>query len=135
MLEAYRGLLDSFRQQFAATVSTVARADEAVVVHCQGGRDRAGLASALVLRLAGVPLDAIAADHALSDENWAPFNEEWYAEAPDEQERERRRRIAAPAGATMAEVLAGLDVREYLLGGGATADDLDRVVVRLCAWS
>jgi protein-tyrosine phosphatase len=135
MREAYLALLEGFPRAFAATVSAVARADSPVVVHCQGGRDRTGLASALMLRLAGVPLDVIAADHALSDENWAPQNEEWLAEAADEWERERRRRVIRPAGETMAQVLDGLDVREYLLAGGASDDDLDTLVVRLRRWS
>ncbi len=135
MREAYLALLEVFPRAFAATVSAVARADSPVVVHCQGGRDRTGLASALMLRLAGVPLDVIAADHALSDENWAPQNEEWLAEAADEWERERRRRVIRPAGETMAQVLGGLDVREYLLAGGASDDDLNTLVVRLRRWS
>jgi len=135
MREAYLALLEGFPRAFAATVSAVARADSPVVVHCQGGRDRTGLASALMLRLAGVPLDVIAADHALSDENWAPQNEAWLAEAADEWERERRRRVIRPAGETMAQVLGGLDVREYLLAGGASDDDLNTLVVRLRRWS
>jgi len=131
MREAYLGLLGRFRRELAGTVTTVARANAPVVIHCQGGRDRTGLASALILRLAGVPLEAIAADHALSDESWAPYSKEWHAEAPDEWERERRRRVTQPAGRTMADVLAGLDVRDYLLGGGASTADLDTLVVKL----
>jgi protein-tyrosine phosphatase len=135
MLEAYRGLLDAYAPRFAATLTAVARSPSPVVVHCQGGRDRTGLASALMLRLAGVPLDAIAADHALSDENWAPQNEQWLADAADDWERERRRRIIEPAGETMARVLEGLDARGYLLAGGGTEQDLDTLVVRLRGWS
>jgi protein-tyrosine phosphatase len=135
MLVAYRALLESFQPRFAATLSRVARSESPVVVHCQGGRDRTGLAAALMLRLAGVPLDVIAADHALSDENWAPQNAHWLAEAADEWERERRRRIIQPAGETMAGVLDGLDVRDYLLAGGVTVNDLDALVVRLQRWS
>jgi hypothetical protein len=135
MLVAYRGLLEHFAPRFAATVTAVARSETPVVVHCQGGRDRTGLASALMLRLAGVPLDVIAADHALSDVNWGPQNERWLAEAADEEERERRRRIQAPAGETMAQVLDGLDVRDYLRGAGAEDRDLDTLVVRLRPWS
>jgi protein-tyrosine phosphatase len=45
-------------RELAGTAVTVARAEAPVVIHCQGGRDRTGLASALMLRLAGVPLDA-----------------------------------------------------------------------------
>jgi protein-tyrosine phosphatase len=135
MLVAYRAPLESFHPRFAATLSRVARSESPVVVHCQGGRDRTGLAAALMLRLAGVPLDVIAADHALSDENWAPQNEQWLAEAADDCERERRRRIIQPAGETMAAVLEDLPTREYLLEGGASSDDLDTLVVRLRRWS
>jgi protein-tyrosine phosphatase len=134
MLEAYVGVLEDFRPQFAAAVDAVAAAEPPVVIHCQGGRDRTGLVAALVLRLAGVDPETIAADHALSDESWAPYNVPWFEEAPDEQERARRRRIATRAGRTMAEVLAHVD-REYggprdFLGGIAGAD-LDRLVLRL----
>jgi hypothetical protein len=135
MVDAYRGLLEEFRSRFAATVTAVARADDPVVIHCQGGRDRTGLASALMLRLAGVTLETIAADHALSDENWAPQNEQWISEAPDDWEQERRRRIVQPAGETMARVLEGLDVHAYLLAGGTSPADLHKLVVRLGGWS
>ena len=54
MQEAYRGMLDHFAAEFASAVTTVATADEPVVVHCLGGRDRTGLACGLMLRLAGV---------------------------------------------------------------------------------
>ena len=128
---AYAGLLGRFQRELASAVVTVARSESPVVIHCQGGRDRTGLASALILRLAGVALEPIAQDHALSDEHWAPRNEQWCAEASDDWERERRRRIVRPAGRTMVEVLRDLDVRAYLLAGGATEDDLDRLVVRL----
>ncbi len=132
MREAYLGLLAGFQREFAGAVAAIARADATAVVHCHGGRDRTGLVSGLILRLAGVPLEAIAADHALSDESWAPHNEQWYAEAVDEAERERRRRITRPAGTTMAEVLAEVDVRRYLREGGAAEHDLDTLVVKLC---
>jgi protein-tyrosine phosphatase len=117
----------------------VGAADGITVIHCQGGRDRTGLVVALMLRLVGVDLEAIAADHALSDESWAPYLDEWFAEAPTEAERERRRRIAAPAGRTMAEILEEIEeryggVRRYLLEAGASEDDIDRVVLRLRSW-
>jgi protein-tyrosine phosphatase len=131
MREAYLGLLGRFQGELTAAAVTVARSEAPVVIHCHGGRDRTGLACGLMLRLAGVSLKTIAADHALSDENWAPHNERWCAEARDEWERERRRRVTQPAGATMAEVLADFDVEEYLRGGGATREDLDTILVRL----
>jgi protein-tyrosine phosphatase len=136
MRVGYLALLEHFRQQFVRAITEVATADAPIVIHCQGGRDRTGLVVALVLALAGVDAEAIAADHALSDENWAPYLEDWYAAATTEAERERRRRIARPAGRTMVEVLDEVDSgyggpRAYLRGAGASEEDLDRLVLRL----
>jgi protein-tyrosine phosphatase len=134
MLEAYLGILEDFRPQFAEVVDAIADMAAPVVIHCHGGRDRTGLTAALLLRLAGVDAETIAADHALSDESWAPYNVRWFEEAPDGAERARRQRVAAPAGRTMAEVLAEVDlryggVRAYLRD--ALPQNIDRIVVRL----
>jgi hypothetical protein len=89
----------------------------------------------MALWLAGVEPEVIGADHRLSDDSWAPYHADWFAEAPDEQERERRRRIAQPAGDTLAEVLQEIEQREgirnFLLGAGADEAALDRLVARL----
>jgi protein-tyrosine phosphatase len=135
MHEAYLALADRFRGEFARTLTLLGEADPPAVVHCAGGRDRTGIACGMALWLAGVEPDAIAADHALSDESWGPFGHEWLAEAPDEVERERRRRILQPAGRTLADVLEEIErregVRELLLGAGADEAALDRLVARL----
>ncbi|HUZ16068.1 MAG TPA: tyrosine-protein phosphatase [Gaiellaceae bacterium] len=131
MQEAYTGLLDRFGPEFAGAVTAIARAEEPAVIHCLAGRDRTGLVSALMLRLAGVELDAIAADHARSDDYLAPWWEPWYADAPDEEERERRVRVTRMPANAMADVLAEVDAREYVLAGGAASHDLDRLVARL----
>jgi hypothetical protein len=89
----------------------------------------------MALWLAGVDSDVIAADHAMSDESWGPHNDEWLAEAPDDTERERRRRILQPAGRTLADVLEEIEetdgIRARLLAAGADAEALDRLVARL----
>jgi len=136
MREGYAAVLDRFRPQFARAVAELAAAEKPVVIHCQGGRDRTGLVVALILRLADVDPEVIAEDHARSDEFWAPLIEDWFASAPDELERERRRRIAKPAGRTMTDVLADLEsrhgsVRAFLEGGGAPASDLDEMRAEL----
>jgi hypothetical protein len=89
-----------------------------------------------VLALAGVEMDAIVLDHVRSEESWAPFLDAWYAESPTEAELARRRRVTAPAGRTMAEVLEHVEdsyggAYAYLTGAGASAEDLDRLVLRL----
>ncbi len=131
MQEAYHGLLGGFPEQFASAVSTVARADGPVVIHCHAGRDRTGLTCALMLRLAGVEIEAIAADHAWSDEFLSHWWQPWHDDAPDDETRARRQRVTDMRVSAMAEVLDEIDVREYLIGGGASSQDLDTLVVRL----
>jgi protein tyrosine/serine phosphatase len=135
MREAYLELADHYRAEFAQALTALGEADPPAAIHCAGGRDRTGIACGMALWLAGVERDAIAADHALSDESWEPHNEEWLATAPDEEERERRRRILQPAGRTLAEVLEEIElrdgIRERLLGAGADAAALDRLIARL----
>jgi hypothetical protein len=135
MREAYLALADHYRAELAQALTLLGEAEPPAAIHCAGGRDRTGIACGMALWLAGVEPDAIAADHALSDESWAPHNDEWLAEAPDEEERERRRRILQPAGRTLAGVLEEIErthgVRQLLLGGGADAAALDRLVARL----
>jgi rhodanese-related sulfurtransferase len=131
MGEAYRALLGRFGREFAAAITTVAQADRPVVVHCHGGRDRTGLACGMMLRLAGVPLAEIAADHAFSDVNLAPRTAQWLEAPGAEWDVERRRRVTSPAGETMADVLGEIDVRAYLLESGADESALDRLSARL----
>jgi protein-tyrosine phosphatase len=136
MREGYLVLLEHFRDRFARVVDELAAPDGPVVIHCMGGRDRTGLAVALVLRLVGVAPEAIAEDHAQSDGNWAPFLDRWYAEAKTEVELERRRRIAAPAGTAMVDVLAQVESRyggvpEYLVAAGADERAIAEVRRRL----
>ncbi|HJU37880.1 MAG TPA: tyrosine-protein phosphatase [Gaiellaceae bacterium] len=135
MREAYLALADHYRAELAGALAALGSAEPPAAIHCAGGRDRTGIACGMALWLAGVEPDAIAADHALSDESWAPHNERWLAEAPDQRERERRNRILQPAGRTLAEVLEEIDrrdgIRNRLLGAGADEAALDRLVARL----
>jgi protein-tyrosine phosphatase len=134
---AYLEMLERFRPNFARAVAAIASAPEgAVLVHCQGGKDRTGLVVALLLTLAGVPPEEIAEDYGLSARNLAQLTEQWIAAAPDDAERERRRRIGSGEPQAMLDVLAELEVRygsvrSYLLAGGATEQELDTALARL----
>ena len=135
MREAYLELADHYRAQLAQALTLLGEAEQPAAIHCAGGRDRTGIACGMALWLAGVERDAIAADHALSDESWAPHNEEWFASAPDDEERARRRRISEPAGRTLVEVLEEIEraegIRNRLLAAGADEGALDRLAARL----
>jgi protein tyrosine/serine phosphatase len=135
--EVYLIFLEHFRSNVAAAIRAVANAPEGgVVVHCHGGKDRTGMVSAFLLRLAGVPIEEIATDYALSEERLRRRHEEWFAEAADEHELERLHRIAATPASSMVQVLEDLErrygsVAGYLKAGGATDEDLERARARL----
>jgi protein-tyrosine phosphatase len=135
MREAYLALADRYRGELAQALTLLGNAEPPAAIHCAGGRDRTGIACGMALWLAGADPDAIAADHALSDESWAPRNEEWFAAAPDEAERARRGRVSRPAGRTLVDVLEEIERREgiraLLLGAGADEAALERLVARL----
>ncbi len=134
--ESYLEFLERYRENVAQAIVAVARADGPVFVHCAAGKDRTGLVSALLLRLAGVGVEDVADDYAESDANLQALTEAWRSEARDEEERTRRQELFGTPREAMIGVLEGIDqryggVREHLLGGGATADDLDRAAARL----
>ena len=85
--ESYAIMLSRCSIQFGAALRTIAHADRAVVVHCQAGRDRTGLVSALVLGIAGAGSATIALDYELSEVQLRPLYEELAANAPNEQQR------------------------------------------------
>jgi protein tyrosine/serine phosphatase len=129
--------LERYRENFAAAIAAVADAREGgVLIHCAAGKDRTGLISALLLRLAGVPEAEIAEDYAESEVNLAELTSKWIAEAPDGAERERRRQLSTTPREAMLGVLEALDeryggVRGYLLAAGASPDVLERAAARL----
>jgi protein-tyrosine phosphatase len=133
----YLIFLEHFRPNVAAAVSAVVEAPEGgVVVHCMGGKDRTGLTTAFLLRLAGVGIEDIAADYALSEERLRARHERWFAEAADEAELERLHRIAATPAAAMVGVLQELErrygsIEGFLRSGGAPEDIRESVRARL----
>jgi protein-tyrosine phosphatase len=138
--DVYLIFLEHFRGLVANVIQTVVDAPEGtVVVHCAGGKDRTGLTVALLLRLAGVGLDDIDRDYALSQERLKPRHEKWFAEAADDEaELERLRRMTATPAGAMRGVLEELErrygsVEEYLRAGGAREGIGERVRERLTA--
>jgi protein-tyrosine phosphatase len=133
----YLIFLEHFRANVAAAIRAVARAPEgAVVVHCHGGKDRTGLVTAFLLRVAGVSIPEIAADYSLSEQRLHTRHEAWFAEAADEAELARLHRIAATPESSMVGVLEELErrygsVEAYLRAGGASDDDIARARARL----
>src|SRR3954469_18337285 len=63
----YREALKLNAARFAEAVGFLADADGGVLFHCAGGKDRTGMLAALVLRLVGVPVEAIEEDYVRSE--------------------------------------------------------------------
>jgi protein-tyrosine phosphatase len=141
LAEDYLQMLDRYRQGVAEAMTAVASAPEgAVLIHCAAGKDRTGLISALLLGLAGVPAETIAADYAMTAELLRPREREWLEGLEPEERAEREAMLAryAPTAEVMSAVLDGLaerfgGVEPYLLATGLGPDDLDRLRDRLVA--
>lgn len=133
----YAWLLETGADRFARAVASVADAPEGpVVVHCAAGKDRTGLVAALLLRLAGVPHEAIVEDYVLSGRNLEPFIAPWVDAAPDEKERQRRIYLGMTPPSAIEHAVSEVErrhgsVSDYLRSGGASAETLARVRERL----
>jgi protein-tyrosine phosphatase len=73
--DLYVAVLAGSAAQFATIARTVlaaSRTDRSgVLIHCTAGKDRTGLATAILLLLAGVPREAIVADYTQTEANLA----------------------------------------------------------------
>ena len=128
----YAPHLERFPERSAAVLKAIANAAPGgVVFHCGGGRDRAGQIAMLLLAIAGVEPEAIAADYALSAERLPAL----YAAHGEEDQGPLIERHLSERGTTTREVvldtLASLDVEGMLRVGGLTDDDLAAVRARL----
>jgi protein tyrosine/serine phosphatase len=112
----FRPHIERFPQRNAAAVKAVARAEPGgVLIHCVGGQDRTGQLTMLLLALAGVGPEQIAADYCLSGDPGADY--------------------LARRGTSSTEVilatLAELDVEAYLRASGVSDAELAGVRTRL----
>lgn len=107
-----------------------------VLVHCLAGKDRTGIAVALLLGLVGVSDADIAADYALSEAALAAERAAALAAAPDEEERARVERGYDSRAETMLATLGHLRARHggaeaYLVRAGLSGGDMQRIRERL----
>lgn len=67
VLGLYRSLADHHAVQLAETFAVIAGGGAPVLIHCTAGKDRTGVAVALLLELIGVDREWILADYALTE--------------------------------------------------------------------
>jgi protein-tyrosine phosphatase len=121
----YRPHLARFPGRSADVIRAIARADDGgVLFHCQGGRDRSGLISMLVLLLAGVAHETIADDYALSE---LRLKAAYAARGEPDQGPMLAAYLAeldTTAHAVMLDTMRGFDVEAHLGPAGLGAEDV-----------
>lgn len=68
MRELYRGLVNDQSHRYAELFAHLIETDGPLVFHCTAGKDRTGLAAALVLFALGVPREIVMQDYLLTNE-------------------------------------------------------------------
>jgi len=106
-----------------------------VAIHCHSGKDRTGTVAALLLSLAGVPDEIIAADYAESQVQLWPLYEKLIADAGGEDKVGFWLKPTATAE-MMQTTLAHLEtkcggVRNYLTSAGLSSTELEQLQQRL----
>jgi protein-tyrosine phosphatase len=113
MFDRYLMMLERRQPAFGAIFRTLAQSEGTVVFHCFAGKDRTGLVAAMSLALAGVGVDAIAADYAETDSQMAARYEEWLAAATPDKLQEMRDDLRCPPE----RIIGVLDHLEQKWGG------------------
>jgi hypothetical protein len=121
----YRYFLDRLPHSAAACVRAIARARPGgVAFHCSGGRDRTGLVAILVLALAGVAPEDIAADYALSAQRQPARFAALGVEDPAPALEAFLRAEGTTAEEAVLALLRDVDVEARLRAGDLTGGDI-----------
>lgn len=133
----YRELLDLGREAHKTLFETIAHSEGGVLFHCSAGKDRTGVAAALLLLLAGVSDEQIIDDYAHSFELLAPVREEWRPRFEAEGvSAEDARRLMESNASDIAETLTYIRERwgsaeDYMLDLGMDEDTIAALKQRL----
>jgi hypothetical protein len=128
----FRDFIDRWPERCAAPIAAVARARPGgVLIQCGHGRDRTGLIVLLLLALAGVAPDDIAADYEMSDACLGPFCARLGHGDESAIIKDILARENTTARAAIGATLASLDIDAALRSGGLSDADLAAVRARL----
>jgi protein-tyrosine phosphatase len=134
----YRELLVLGGNAYRRLFETIADSDGALLFHCSAGKDRTGVAAALLLLLAGVSDDEIIEDYAWSAALLEPLMELWRPRFEEDGiSEEQARRLMGSEPEDMAATL--LHIREtwggaegYMSSIGMDPSSIGRLRSRLC---
>jgi protein-tyrosine phosphatase len=115
MIEAYRAYVLDFRPQWSILLKKLAEPGTLpALIHCTYGKDRTGVAVAIILRSVGVPRETVMEDYLLSNKFWESKTEVYSCLA----------NCASGFRTPRSEVRALMEVRpEYLQASFAAIDE------------
>lgn len=67
MAELYRGMLDEQTPHYAGLFEALTSSDDPLLFHCSAGKDRTGIAAALLLTALGVDRETVIQDYVMSE--------------------------------------------------------------------
>ncbi|HEV2527680.1 MAG TPA: tyrosine-protein phosphatase [Thermomicrobiales bacterium] len=131
----YTSIVREAGSSIVRTLTTIARTDDPVVVHCAAGKDRTGVSIALLLRLLGVDDATVIEDYLITATNY----EQLLPRLPEESRKrlqEFPQELIRVDAAVMTATLAIIDddfgsTEAYLVAHGAQPGDLSRLRTRL----
>ena len=132
--DAYRWYVRDLQPGIAAALLAIADSEAPpILVHCHAGKDRTGVVVALVLLLAGVGVDAIADDYALSGVQLADvLARDWVTALERGMDSVRAERLFTVHRESIVDMVRRIDsehggAAEYLRGLGLDAPRIDRL--------
>jgi protein tyrosine/serine phosphatase len=137
VVRAYMSYLLRRPDSVVGAVRSIARAQEAVLVHCAAGKDRTGVVVAVALDAAGVERDAIVADYVATGQRIEAILQRLVSSPTYRAELEGHDpRRHTPLAETMERFLELVDEQyggsaAWLRAQGLEEDDLERLRLRL----
>ena len=135
----YQRMLETGRDAYRVLFETVSDTDGKVVFHCAAGKDRTGVAAALMLRLAGVDEATVIEDYAHSFHLLRPLLDEWLPRMSEQGiDQSRALQLMASPPEDMTNTLAHIErlyggAAAYLESVGVSAATLSAVRAKLVA--
>lgn len=135
----YARMLETGREAYRVLFETIAGSEGYVLFHCAAGKDRTGVATALLLDLVGVPDETILNDFALSAALLEPLLEQWLPRMKERGIDESRGRALLAANpddmaATLAHIRARFGSAEgYVRDIGLAAGQVEALKARVLA--
>jgi protein-tyrosine phosphatase len=113
----YQRMLETGREAYRTLFEVIAETDGRVLFHCTAGKDRTGVAAALMLGLAGVDAETITEDFSHSYRLLEPVLQDWLPKMAERGiDEARARKLLASDPEDMAQTLVHIDT---LYGGPA----------------